>query len=134
MSDKKIRINKIEVESKEQLNELYKGSAFTIEGFDTSTKNINKLVEWFEKYGGINNPLNLFIIKGSVMNSEYGLTGDNAYPQDLNIISIKLENIKDVMKIVIPRFSIGGRWFDDIVNNNSHAQNTIAESDEEEEN
>ena len=52
------------------------------------------------------------------MNNKYGLTKDNAYPNDLNIVSIKLEDIKEVNRIVVPRFAIGARWFDDIVNNN----------------
>lgn len=59
------------------------------------------------------------------MNREYGLTEDNAYPSDVNIISIKLEDIKDVNKVVIPRFSIGARWFSDIVDNNRTRQNQI---------
>ena len=44
--------------------------------------------------------------------------GDNAYADDLNLVAIKLSDIADYSKIVLPRFQVGGRWFDDIVDNN----------------
>lgn len=128
-----IEISKIKVTTKEQLDKLYNERAFTIEGFDTSKENINKLIEWFDKYGGVKEPLSIFITKGAIMNREYGLTEDNAYPSDINIISIKLEDIKDVNKVVIPRFSIGARWFSDIVDNNRVRQNQIYEIEDENE-
>ena len=130
--EKEIKINKIEVTTKEQLDELYNGSAFTMEGLDTSKENIEKLIEWFNKYGGVKEPLSIFITKGSVMNNKYGLTKDNAYPNDLNIVSIKLEDIKEVNRIVVPRFAIGARWFDDIVNNTIERQNRIDGVEDEE--
>ena len=46
--------------------------------------------------------------------TEAELPGNNRYPDDLNIVSIT--NINQA-KIAIPRFQVGGRWFDDIVNN-----------------
>lgn len=133
--ENEIKVNKIKVTTKEQLDELYNGSAFTMEGFDLSKESINKLIEWFNEYGGVRNPLSIFITKGSFMNNEYGLTGDNAYPKDLNITSIKLEDIKEVNRVAIPRFGIGARWFSDIVDNNRVRQNKIdgIEEDEEEE-
>ncbi len=134
--ENEIKINKIEVKTKDELDELYNGSAFTLEGFDTSKENIQKLIEWFNNYGGIREPLSIFITKGSVMNKEYGLTDRNAYPDDLNIASIKLEDIKEVSRVAIPRFAIGTRWFSDIVDNNKVSQNQIdgiEEDDEEEE-
>lgn len=121
----KKEIKKIEITRKEQLDELYNGSAFTIEGFDTSKANIDKLIEWFEECGGVKEPVSIFITKGCIMNKEYGLTEDNAYPSDVNIVSIKLEDIKDIKRIAISRFRIGARWFNDIVDNNRIAQNQI---------
>ena len=49
------------------------------------------------------------------MNNAYGLTGENAYKDELTILSIKLEDIENVAAITLPRFDVGGRWFDDIV-------------------
>ena len=131
--ENKIEINKIKVTKEEQLDDLYKNSAFTLEGFDTSEENINKLIEWFEKYGGVNNPVSIYITKGSFMNEKYSLTKDNAYPEDLNIISIRLDDIKDVFRVAVPRFDIGARWFSDIVDNNKVRQNQIDGIEDEEE-
>lgn len=62
---------------------------------------------------------NFYVTSGKDMNEFCGgLTGDNAYPDDLSIVSIKLSDIKDVSKIILRRFEVGGRWFDDIVDNN----------------
>ena len=59
------------------------------------------------------------------MNNAYGLTGTNAYKDELTILSIKLEDIENVGAITLPRFDIGGRWFDDIVDNNARHQKEI---------
>ena len=53
------------------------------------------------------------------MNNNYELTGNNAYKDNLTLISIKTEDIKNLKAIIIPRFEVGGRWFDDIVDNNA---------------
>ena len=47
------------------------------------------------------------------------LSGNNKYPDDCTIVSIKLEDMENSMAVVIPRFNIGARWFDDIVMNNA---------------
>ena len=53
------------------------------------------------------------------MNNHYNLTGNNRYNEDLKIVSIKNKDIMQLMRVAIPRFEIGGRWFNDIVDNNS---------------
>lgn len=128
-----IRTNKKIVNSKQKLNELYNGSALTFTGVEDSKESISKMIKWLQQYTEVSNPLTINIIKGETMNREYGLTHDNAYPNDLNFISIKLEDIKDVSKILLQRFQVGGRWFDDIVNNNRIRQNEIDGIDDEEE-
>lgn len=64
------------------------------------------------------------------MNDNYNLTGSNAYPNNLTLISIKTDDIKNLNAIIIPRFEVGGRWFDDIVDNNARREE-IEEDDEE---
>lgn len=108
----------ITVTSREVLDELYKESALTIEGLDLNT--LTDFKDWIvdtTKKDMINE--RFYIIKGRVMNEVYILTGNNAYPDDLNIVSVKLSDISDWQKLVIPRFQIHGRWFDDIVDNNA---------------
>lgn len=111
----------INVTSKEQLDTLYNQSALTWEGFSADEENINAVESWLKAHNAITNETPIvYITSGILMNSTYNLTGDNAYPNDLTIVSIT--NI-DQMKIAIPRFQVGARWFDDIVKNNARREN-----------
>lgn len=102
------------VTTKEQLNKLYGNSAFTIEGL--ADDSIPDLMNWLKENTVFTtkNPT-VYITKGKVMNTKYFLTGDKAYQEDLTIVSVI--DI-DSFKIALKRFSVGGRWFDDIVDNN----------------
>jgi hypothetical protein len=108
--------------TEEQLNELYNESALTWEGLSTSEDNLNAVMEWLEDHKAIIEGVEpiFHITTGRLMNKCYGLTGDNAYPNDLNIVSVT--NINQ-MAIVLKRFEVGGRWFDDIVGNNARREN-----------
>lgn len=61
-------------------------------------------------------------IKGGLMNREYGLTGDNAYQDDLSILYFRLDDMENPNALAIPRFAVGGRWFDDVVDNNARRE------------
>lgn len=115
----KQEIVKIDVTSKAQLDELYNNSALTFEGLSSDEESIKGLVKWLKEHSEISNPLPIHIISGQTMNINYRLTGENRYKDDLTIISIKNYDIKNLGAIIIPRFEIGGRWFDDIVDNNA---------------
>ncbi|MGN1311313.1 MAG: hypothetical protein ACI4VP_06515 [Clostridia bacterium] len=123
-------LNKIIVENKDQLDELYNSSALTLIGLENSDESINQFIDWIKKYSEVSNPLNVYIISGSTMNKQYNLTGNNRYNDDLTIVSIKNQDIKQLMRVVIPRFEIGGRWFDDIVNNNAWREEEKQETEE----
>lgn len=102
------------VTTKKQLDKLYDNSAFTIEGL--AEESISDLISWLKDNTTFTTDnLVVYITKGKIMNDMYGLDGDNSYNNDLNIISVI--GI-DLMKIALKRFSVGGRWFDDIVDNN----------------
>ena len=111
-------MNIINVSTKEQLDNLYNQSALTWEGMDTDEGNLNDIKEWLNRHGAIleNTEPTFHIITGDLMNVIYGLTGRNAYPDDLNVLSVT--NINQA-RIIIPRLEVGGRWFDDIVDNNA---------------
>lgn len=96
------------------LKELVDGSALTIEGLAESS--IDDFLDWIEDTAGLKTR-RAYVTKGSLANSEWGLTGDNVYPDDLNTVSVKLDDMEDWKKVVIPRFQIGGRWLDDIRDN-----------------
>ena len=102
------------VDTKEQLDKLYNNSAFTIEGL--AEQSIKDLMNWLSENTDFttDEPI-VYVIKGKAMNEVYELVGSNAYKDDLTIISVIGIN---QIKIAIPRFSVGARWFDDIVDNN----------------
>lgn len=104
---------------KEALDELYADSSFCVEG--VAIESFNAFCEWVDKHGGLKKR-SLWAITGVLMNEVYKLTGSNAYPDDTLLVCIKLKDIKDIKKLALERTEIGGRWFDDIVDNNAWKQ------------
>lgn len=115
----KQNIETIHIFSAEDLKALYDDSALTITGLKVDS--IPDFVKWVESYTKLLRR-RAYIVSGKVMNVYCGLTGDNAYQDDLNLVAIKLSDIADYSKIVLPRFQVGGRWFDDIVDNNKRRE------------
>lgn len=109
----KFTINK--VEDMNGIEKLRNVSALTFEGLSIEEESLEALIGWLDDHNAIIDTIEFHVITGKLMNEVYGLTDDNAYPEDLIIVSVT--NI-DQMKIAIPRFEVGGRWLDDIVDNN----------------
>ena len=114
-------MEKITVNTKAQLDELEKGSALTFIGCVNTDEEAKCYFDWIRQHSPVKQE-RLYIVSGWVMNNAYGLTGKNAYKDDLTIFCIKLEDIENVAAITLPRFEIGGRWFDDVVANNARFQ------------
>lgn len=108
----------IYVSTKAQLDNLYNQSALTWEGLTSDEENLNAVKEWLKEHGTLlkDTEPTFHIITGDLMNVIYDLAGSNAYADDLTIVSVTDIN---QMAITIPRFEVGGRWFDDIVDNNA---------------
>ena len=106
-------VKRIETDAK-QLQKLIDKSALTITGLQLD--DINKFVEWIEQRTPLKNR-RVFVTKGALVNSEWKLTGSNRYNDGLNLVSVLLDDLEDWNKIVLPRFQIGGRWMDDIHDN-----------------
>ena len=120
----------IKVTEMEQLNELYNDSAFTIEGLKADKENLKALLNWLKERTPLKREV-VYTIEGNVMNRKYGLTGNNAYPdENCTIVCVKLADMENFDGIVLPRFDIGGRWFDDVVNNNREREDRKAGGDE----
>ena len=105
----------INVDSK-TLKELVKGSALTLEGLAESS--FDEFLDWVKDIAGLKTR-RLYVTKGRLANSEWLLTGDNAYRNDLNIVSVKLDDMENRNKIVMARFQVGARWLDDIRDSNA---------------
>jgi hypothetical protein len=97
----------ITVKTKDQLKELYDSSAMTWEGLREEDYEI--ALQECGQAGAKG-----YVTKGSVMNKLCKLTGDNAYPDDLNIFSIK-----DFQGLAI---QYGARWIDDVIDNNARRE------------
>ena len=107
----------MEIRTLTELDELRNlGSALTMEGL--ADESIPDFINWVKEHTPMKNEV-AYVVKGKTMNHIYELTGNNAYPDDLTIVSIKLEDMENSMAVIIPRFEIGARWFDDIVMNNA---------------
>ena len=110
--DKKTEI--INVDSK-TLEELVKGSALTFEGLAESS--FDEFLDWVDGIAGLKTR-RIYVTKGKLANCEWLLTGEKAYRNDLNIVSVRLDDIKDRNRIVMARFQVGARWMDDIHDSN----------------
>jgi len=100
----------INVETKNQLQELYDCSAMTWEGL--CEESFEEALEHCCQDGKEGTG---YVTTGAVMNEICHLTGDNAYPADLLIFSIK--NFKGLA------IMYGARWMDDIIANNADREN-----------
>lgn len=121
-------MNIIRCMQKEDLEDLYDDSSLTFEGMILDEKEYNLLkTKFFEGNGTKLLTDNVYVVKGSLMNHVYNLTGHNAYQNDLSIICFKLAEMENPLGIAIPRFELGGRWFDDVVDNNVRREQEKAE-------
>ena len=101
------------------LNKLYDSSALTLEGL--AIDDVDSMLDYVDEISGLKTR-RAYVINGDVMNDAYGLTGSNAYPDDLHIVCVDLNDIDNVDKLVVARFGFGGRWFDDVVDNNARRE------------
>lgn len=105
--------------TKQDMERLENGDAWTWEGMNTDDDNLEAIVDWFKEQGCPLKKEEFWVSTGKQMNEFCGgLTGSNAYPDDLTILSIELDNITDVSKLLMKKFEVGARWFSDITWNN----------------
>lgn len=98
-------------------DEFYDGSALTLEGLDLDS--LDDYANYLDRECGLKDGAVFHIIDGNEMDDFYMLSGKNAYPGDLHIVVIKLSDLVNPNAIIMKRFSFGGRWFDDVVDNNA---------------
>ena len=104
----------VEAKNKKDLDELYNCSALTIEGLDPDS--VDDFADDVVEHSGTVDKV--VMTSGKLMNQVYHLTGNNTYPDRLNIVSI----IGNTMPMIMRRFDFGGRWFDDVVDNNARRE------------
>ena len=97
---------------KKEFDKFYDTSIFTWEGMSCEDDNLKLICKELK----LDNPV-FYVFSGEQMNTIYGLTGTNAYPNNLTFLSIK-----DYYEASV-KIQVGARWFDDIVDNNRARQN-----------
>lgn len=109
----------------EQIEDLKNNSALTWEGMAIDDDNLQAIVDDLKQETRIKLPVIFYTWKGKLFNEMYGLTENNAYPDDLNFLAIDLDNWENIGKLPVYKFQIGARWLDDIVDNNKLRQDEI---------
>lgn len=119
-----MKLNYVKTACKNDIENL--GSAITIEGLAIGEDGSEAFADWCHELAKFKKPVpDCYVTTGEVMNEAYGLTGSNAYPDDTNIVSFKLEDFENYEKMIMPRFEISARWMDDIVSNNISRENRL---------
>lgn len=120
-------IEKIYVEDRKILDLFYNEWVITVEGMEDWV--FPYYIDFLESRTTVYRK-RLYIIKGSTMNREYGLTGTNQYPDDLNLVCISKEDVdQENGTILTDRNLAKGRYFTDIVDNNNRVENGPTEED-----
>ena len=111
----------ITLETTEKFDEFYKGSDLTFAGMLPEEAQL--YVDYFKENGAeVNEEVDGYIYTGKMMNEKYNLSGDTAFPEDLHFLTIPLQAF-DLAVVTLLRMGLGGRWFDDIVDNKLGEQN-----------
>lgn len=105
----------IENKTKEDIEILKEDWAITAEGL--AKESFEDFLDWADHFAKLKKR-ELYLTPGKVMNEAYGLTGNNRYPENLNIVSIKLEDMENPNALALPKMMTGARWMYDIVENN----------------
>lgn len=109
------------VDTVEELTKLEKESTFTWEGMTTDEGNLKAIAEGLGEF--FKDEITFYTWTGKFMNETYGLTGNNAYPEDLTFLAIDWNSFSaKVGEVSILKLKVGARWLDDIVANNTRRQ------------
>lgn len=121
-TDENIPYKRKEVSSKSDMDRFYKGNDFTLEGVDCNDKSCQMISNFIGKRTEVNTPIEIYVIKGKDMNKVYDLYGDNAYQNNIHIMVIPLDTLKNRNDIVYIKQSIHARYFNDVVDNNEYRE------------
>lgn len=103
-----------------EFKKLYDDWAATIEGLTADS--VDDWIGFVEENGGLKEDTEIIHFTGADMNTVFKLTGNNAYPDDLNSYAICCKHIESVDKLALPMRQVGMRWFTDIVDNNARCE------------
>lgn len=108
------------VKNKEEIEMLREDWALTFEGLSLDLQNIEAVLDWIQHYTEFCNKsfYVLYVTSGKLMDKSYNLTGTKAYPDDLNIVSVKLADLENPNALAVSKFDVRARWMYDVIANN----------------
>ena len=92
--------------TKSLCEEFYDDSALTLEGLDLDS--LDDYAKYLDEECGLEENAIFHVIDGGTMNHLYDLSYNNAYPDDLHIVVIKLSDLVNPNAIIMKRFGFGG--------------------------
>jgi len=104
--------------TEKDLKRFYDDWSFTFEGMAGDNKNLKDIKKFLNDKFKVKFSGNYYLVKGKLMNSHYGLKGDNKYPNDLDILVLMQGEFGNINSLPMAKMSVGARWFTDIVDNN----------------
>lgn len=110
----------IEVETKEQFQELVEGSAFTWIGMTTDEANLKAIEDFFKKDTKVmdsKTEMEVYLWAGKQGNEWMHLKKD-PYPEDLHCISLPLDQFNNIGKLAMVKLQVEAKWLDDVYDNN----------------
>lgn len=123
--------NIITLTSTKMFDEFYENADLTFEGAIIDEKNFNNIEMYLKDNGCEMEERNFFVYKGELINRKYGLSGKNAYNKDLDFITVRKKDLKNPEKLGVKRYTIAGRWFNDIIEKNIKKQKRENQKGEE---
>ena len=111
----------IRVKDKENLKTLYDDKSLVIEAVDIADENINRILDALknEKIIAKDVIVNIFVIKGTFLNSLFDIENRLKYAPNTNIISIMLSDLENISKLMQSqlRYTLGVKWMDNLLDN-----------------
>lgn len=100
-----------------QLAHLDETEAIVVEGLEEDS--IQAFVNWASDIAGTSvDVVEVYVMKGELLNRAWTLTGTNRYPDDLTIVAVSFDQLYHPGSLAIPRFNVGARWWSDVMENN----------------
>lgn len=100
-----------------QLAHLDETEAIVVEGLEEDS--IQAFVNWASDIAGTPvDVVEVYVMKGELLNRAWSLTGTNRYPDDLTIVAVSFDQLYQPGSLAIPRFNVGARWWSDVMENN----------------
>ena len=104
-------------------DEVYGGSFYTILGCADPTEYMEGYEEELAKIGV--KPAYWVLFTGDEVNREYGLTGDNAFQENLNILAFPLigNSHEALGRLAMFKLKWQDKWFNDLADNSIEREN-----------